>query len=246
MALYQICFFTGTTRTGVALATVVALGSAPMFSGLINAAILRQRPTTAWMAGTTLAIIGVALIASNQPTGRTDISGIGAALGAGLAWAIYARIGQQRITSGLDSTSCMAAMFLGGAILSMPLLVIDGTEWIATTDGIALSLYLGIITVGIVYTCLGWGLRKLPAPTVVTLTLAEPMTAAILSTVLLHQTIGATGWVGVAIVLAALVITARDGQRLDQTIDRGRTSRSLLVHGARHRRRVRTVIETTR
>jgi DME family drug/metabolite transporter len=208
VALYQICFFTGTTRTGVALATVIALGSAPMFSGLINATIVRRPPTARWAAGTTLAVAGIALIARSQPSARTDLGGIVAALGAGLGWATYAMIGQQRIRNGLDSTTCMAAMFVGGAVLSAPLLAVGDDAWLTTRNGVALSLYLGVVTVGVVYTCLGWGLRKLAAPTVVTLTLAEPMTAAILATVMLEQTIGITGWIGVAIVLVALLVTA--------------------------------------
>jgi DME family drug/metabolite transporter len=210
VALYQICFFTGTTRTGVALATVIALGSAPMFSGLINATIVRRPPTARWTAGTTLAVAGIALIARSQPSARTDPRGIVAALAAGLGWATYAMIAQQRIRKGLDSTTCMAAMFIGGAVLSAPLLAAGDNAWLTTRSGFALSLYLGVVTVGIVYTCLGWGLRKLAAPTVVTLTLAEPMTAAILATVMLAQTIGVAGWIGIAIVLIALVVTASD------------------------------------
>ncbi len=209
VALYQICFFTGTTRTGVALATVIALGSAPVFSGIINATIVRRPPTAAWAAGTTLAVVGITLIARSQPSARTDVGGIIASLGAGLGWAIYAMIGQQRIRAGLDSTACMAAMFTGGAVLSLPLLAIGDARWMGSGKGVVLSLYLGIVTVGVVYTCLGWGLRKLSAPTVVTLTLAEPMTAAVLATLVLHQAIGAAGWIGIGIVLAALVIAAR-------------------------------------
>ena len=110
VALYQVCFFTGTTRTGVALATVIALGSAPLFSGLINATVLHRPPSRRWAAGTALAVFGIALIARSQPSARTDLGGALAALGAGLGWAVYAMIGQQRIRAGLDSTSCMAAM----------------------------------------------------------------------------------------------------------------------------------------
>jgi hypothetical protein len=56
---------------------------------------------------------------------------------------------------------------------------------------------------------------------VLTLTLAEPMTAAILASIVLHQTIGTAGWIGVAVVLAALLITARSGdsQPAAATID---------------------------
>ncbi|MCU1387319.1 MAG: multidrug transporter [Ilumatobacteraceae bacterium] len=210
VALYQVCFFTGTTRTGVALATVTALGSAPVFSGLIDAIVLRRPPSLRWLAGTVAAVLGVALIAGGQPAARTDVGGIFAALGAGLAWAVYAMIGRQRIAAGLSSTTCMAAMFVGGAVLSAPLLAVGTTNWIVTPKGVALALYLGIVTVGVVYTCLGWGLRTLSAPTVVTVTLAEPITAALLATVVLDQVIGVSGALGIATVSAALVITARD------------------------------------
>ena len=218
VALYQLCFFSGTTRTGVALATVVALGSAPVFAGLIDSAVLRRLPTTRWVTGTGLAIVGMGLIARCQPAARTDLSGILASLAAGMAWAVYARIGEQRIRAGLDSTTCMAAMFTGGAILSLPLLATGNIGWIVTRHGMTLSLYLGIVTVGVVYTCFGWGLRRLPAPTVVTLTLAEPMTAAVLATVLLHQRIGVAGWIGVAGVLVALMITAGSPMTTDVPI----------------------------
>ena len=189
----------------------VALGSAPVFSGLIDAVTLRRTPTAQWAGGTVLAIGGIALIARSQPSARTDLVGILAALVAGLGWAVYAKIGQQRIDAGLDSTACMAAMFVGGAVLSAPLLAEGNTGWITSGKGVVLSLYLGVVTIGIVYTCMGWGLRKLAAPTVVTLTLAEPVTAAILATLVLHQSLDAVGWSGIVVVLVALVITATAG-----------------------------------
>jgi DME family drug/metabolite transporter len=135
VALYHLCFFTGTTRTGVAPATVIALGSASVFSGLINALILRRPPAARWATGTTLAVIGIALIAHSQPSARTDLGGILASLGAGLGWAIYAMIGQQRIRAGLDSTSCIAAMFTGGAVLPLPLLAVGNDAWSQLATG---------------------------------------------------------------------------------------------------------------
>jgi drug/metabolite transporter, DME family len=214
----QVCFFTGTTRTGVALATVIALGSAPIFSGLIHATVMHRPPTLRWAAGTGLAVLGIACIARSQPSARTDLAGIIAALGAGLGWAVYAMIAQQRINAGLEPTSCMAAMFTGGAVLSTPLLAVENADWIVTRNGIVLSVYLGVVTIGVVYTCLGWGLSRLPAPTVLTLTLAEPMTAALLATFILHQAIGLTGWVGVVVVLIALLITATTQTRAAMTM----------------------------
>ena len=42
----------------------------------------------------------------------------------------------------------------------------------------------------------------------ITLTLAEPMTAAVLSSIVLDEQIDAVGWVGIGLVLAALAVTA--------------------------------------
>ena len=44
---YQLFFFAGVSRAGVALGTLVAVGSAPLFAGLVGWAVLRHRPTLA-------------------------------------------------------------------------------------------------------------------------------------------------------------------------------------------------------
>jgi len=47
-ALYQPAFFFGVERSGVAVGTVIALGSGPMFSGLIDLALHRRNPAMKW------------------------------------------------------------------------------------------------------------------------------------------------------------------------------------------------------
>ena len=207
VVLYQVCFFTGTSRTGVALATVVALGSAPAISGVIDAVLLRRPPSRRWAIGTALAIAGIALIVGSQPSAATDLIGIVSAIAAGAAWAVYALICQRRIATGLDSTVCMAGMFGVAAVLVVPALVMGDVSWVGTPDGAALAVYLGVATIAVVYTCYGFGLRTLSPPTVLTLTLVEPLTAAVLATVVLDQHLDARGWIGVAAVIVALVIT---------------------------------------
>lgn len=44
----------------------------------------------------------------------------------------------------------VVAMFTGGAVLSAPLLMVGNTDWISTRNGIGLSLYLGVVTIGVV------------------------------------------------------------------------------------------------
>jgi DME family drug/metabolite transporter len=73
-----------------------------------------------------------------------------------------------------------------------------------------LDLGLGATTAA--YALFGFGLARLTVPTVVTLTLAEPATAALLSVLVLSQRLAPVGWLGVALVIVgvAFVATARD------------------------------------
>ena len=69
-----------------------------------------------------------------------------------------------------------------------------------------MAVYLGVATVGLAYTLYGYALRHLPTPTVVTLTLLEPITAATLGAVVVHERILVIGWVGIGLVLAGLTL----------------------------------------
>jgi DME family drug/metabolite transporter len=100
-------------------------------------------------------------------------------------------------------------MFCVGAVLLAPVLAIEPLGWLGSARGAAMALHLGGITIGVAYTLYGWGLRRLAVPTVVTLTLAEPLTAAILGTAVLGERIGPLGWLGAALIAAGLLVAAR-------------------------------------
>src|SRR3546814_10052825 len=61
LAAYQPLFFLGTERNGVAVGTVVALGSAPVLAGLLEWALTRRLPSITWIGATVLALSGGAL-----------------------------------------------------------------------------------------------------------------------------------------------------------------------------------------
>ncbi|MFN3980926.1 MAG: EamA family transporter, partial [Caldilinea sp.] len=56
IAGYQLFFFAGVARTGVAVGTVVGIGSAPIFAGLLGLLLLGEKPSRRWMLATLLAI----------------------------------------------------------------------------------------------------------------------------------------------------------------------------------------------
>ena len=105
-------------------------------------------------------------------------------------------------------------MVAGGAVLLAPLLLTHSPSWALEPGGLVVALYLGVITVGVAYTLYGIALRHLPAPTVITLTLLEPITAAVLGALVVHEGIALrpldvdVTFVAGYLVLVGLVLTA--------------------------------------
>jgi len=92
MAVFQYLFFSSVRLTGVAIGTVVTIGSAPVFSGLIEWVIVKHRPTRVWLSATVLAIAGCSLLFLNEEGVVVDPLGIAMSLGAGFLFAVYALV----------------------------------------------------------------------------------------------------------------------------------------------------------
>ena len=207
VAGYQPSFLAGTERTGVALGTVIALGSGPVFAGLIDVVRTRRPPSRPWLVATATSITGgIILVASGGGGSRFDIVGMLAALGAGASYALYADTTKRLIVGGVGSTAALAASFTVGAVLLLVLAVGEPFGWVTTPSGAILLAHLGIVTIGVAYWLYGYGLRHLPVPRAVTLTLAEPVTAAMLGVLVLDEALTPLGWTGVALVLAGLLL----------------------------------------
>ena len=213
MSFYQVTFFAAVRTTGVAVGTVVALGSAPALTGLLSWIVNRHRPSRIWFVATAIAIAGVSIIATAGKSAHINPVGVLLALGAGLSYALFAVSSKEILHSGISTENAMARIFAIGAVPLLPILFIGNTHWLFTSHGIALALWLGLVPTAIAYLAYGAGLRHVHANEASTLTLAEPLTATILGTVLLHEHPAAIAWFGVALIFAGLVFLTRDSVR---------------------------------
>ena len=59
---YPLAFFPAVHRLGVALATAITLGSAPLFTGLISRFVERRRLTRRWLQCAPIAVAGTVLM----------------------------------------------------------------------------------------------------------------------------------------------------------------------------------------
>lgn len=210
VAAYQPTFFTGTARCGVALGTIVALGSGPLFTGIIEWLWIRRVPAATWWLATTVTIAGGALLVlaggDAGTVGVADPLGVLGALGAGLSYAVYAVAAGRLIRLGVHSTVALAWPFTIGAVLLLPGLIGRPLDWVLQWRGVLMLAELGLATVGLAYSLYGYGLRTLEPSTAVTLTLAEPLTAAVLGVIVLGEHLQPFGWLGAALVVAGLAL----------------------------------------
>ena len=208
VAVYQLAFFAAVDDTGVAVGTIVALGSAPTLAGLFEWILDRRRPPGRWAAATALACAGVALLALAGGNADVSVPGVALAVTAGGAYATYTLAAKRLMRDGHAPESVMAVAFGLGALVLLPALVASGPGWLASPGGLALALFLGTIPTALAYLLFANGLKRLSASETATLTLAEPLTAGLLGAVVLAEPLSGASLAGSGLVLAGLLVLA--------------------------------------
>lgn len=210
VAGYQVSFFAGVDRAGVAVGTVVTIGSAPAFTGLLGWLAGQGRPDPAWTAATGLAVVGVLLLATSGAVGEeVDPWGLPLALTSGALYAVYTVAAKRLLDAGHRPVGVMGMAFGVGGLLLVPLLPLLAPA--AGRDPVPvliLVVYLAVIPTAAAYVLFARGLQRLPASTVATLTLTEPVVAAALGVLVLTEPVTAGRAVGAGLILAGLSVLA--------------------------------------
>jgi len=217
---YQPLFFLGTSDNGVAIGTVVALGSAPIVTGILDAVRLRRAPTRRWTLATAIALAGVILV-SGVVGGQValTVAGLLASVGAGASYALYTVSAKALIERGWRSAQVMGTVFGLAAIAALPVLLLTGAAWLTTPSGLLLALWLGVVTTAVAYLLFGWGLTRLTAVTVATLTLAEPLAATLLGLFVLGERLSTSGAIGLVLIAVGLAVVSVPSRRRPGAVD---------------------------
>ncbi|NHZ72134.1 MAG: EamA family transporter [Aquificales bacterium] len=205
---YQLLFFAAVARTGVAVGTIVGIGSSPIIAGLLTWLFLREWPGRQWFIATGLAIVGCSMLIGGGQSIQIDGGGILLALGAGGAYAVYI-IASKFLVGERPSYVVTGVVFGLGALLMLPLWFVLDMIWLAEPSGFLVAFHLGLVTLAGAYLLFTIGLRTVSSATAVSLTLAEPLTAALLGIFVVGEQLEPLAWLGIGLLFAGLVVLTR-------------------------------------
>lgn len=217
VAAYQILFFMAVSITGVAVGTMVAIGSGPLFAGIFAFLIYKELPGRHWLVATILAVSGllVLFVPALGSVSQVKPAGVLMALAVGAFYAGYT-LAIKRLLPGNSPDAVIAIVFTIGGLLLTPLLFSFNLRWVLEPGGLFVALHLGLVTTALAYVLFARALRTVPAVHAVTLSLAEPLTAAALGIIVLKERLTFSTATGMSLVLAGLIVLGMPRTRYDR------------------------------
>ena len=200
-----LLLFEAYNYTSVAVATVCYYMS-PVFLTLASP-LLGERLTVRKLGCVAVALLGMVLVSGVLETGLYGLKGIILGLVSAVTYAVIVMLNKtlKDISAG-DRT----IMQLGiSSIVMLPYVLL--TENVAALEftfaPVMLLLVAGIIHTGFAYTLYFGGIAGIPAQTAAVLSYIDPITAILLSVVLLREDMSAVSAIGCVLVIRAMLVS---------------------------------------
>lgn len=213
LTVFQAAYFEAVDSTGLAVATVVTLGAAPVMVALAGRVTVGERLGLGGAFAVIGALVGLSvLVFGSEGTGAVRPAGVGLALLSAAGYAtitVYTRyLGRDgevvdpyvtTVTSFAVCTGCLLPLALAEGALPQ-------AQHIGQTVG--LLVYVAAVPTALAYGLYFTGLAVVRATTVSVITLIEPVTAAAIAVALLDERLTAATVVGTAVLLCAVAALA--------------------------------------
>ena len=205
---FQVLYFLAVRDVGVAVATLIALGLAPVALTAAESLAARSRPSARTLTVLLLALVGLVLVtAAGGSSGHVaprPLLGVIEAILSGLMYAASTKWSGP-LSTRLEPVTIIFATSVTGVVVLLP--VVASTGWHVPTTAAAISgtIWLGLVTTVIAYGLFYTGLRSTPGSVAMILTLLEPVVAVCLAAALLHEPLTIANVIGGILLLTAVV-----------------------------------------
>ncbi|WP_282196100.1 DMT family transporter [Turicimonas muris] len=202
---FQLLFFSSLPKTGVAVGTIAAIGSTPIWTAIIEKIVYGKNPSKIWYFSTVTAIVGIVLLNLENFNSTVHWIYLLLPLLAGLCYAGEIVVAPKAM-EGVSSESAMVVVMGLVALINAPMLMFFPISWIATAQGLSCAVALGLVTASLAFAFFFTGVRHTKASVASTLGLAEPMGAACWGIFLLHEPYSVWTLVGIGLILVSILV----------------------------------------
>ena len=211
--IFSICFFNTCYTTCIQLSSMataaVLLYTAPMFVMLLSVIVFKEKLTGKKVICLVLAFLGCALV-SGLADGKMTVTMVGllAGLGAGIGYALYSIFSGILIKKYAPLTNIFYTFSIA-AVVSFATADMGTAFQIysANIQVLLINLLAGFLTCALPYVLYTGALKKLMPSRASLLASIEPVVAAILGFLVFHEKLTLWGYLGVVLVLVAVLLS---------------------------------------
>ncbi|GAB4100060.1 DMT family transporter [Sinomonas halotolerans] len=211
IAVYALAFYSSMRLAGVAIGTAVSIGAAPIIAALLERFLDHRPLSPRWGAGAALGIAGAVILCLAREGGEAG-DGVSTVVGAGLglvaaaSYALYSWAGHRVMQRGVSSGAGMGAMFAVAAVPLLAILAATGAAFLDSWAHAAVGAYLAVVPMFAGYVLFAHGLGRVGASTATTVSLAEPVVAAVLAVAVVGEVLTLPAWGGMGLIVAGLAV----------------------------------------
>jgi DME family drug/metabolite transporter len=217
-SVFQSAYFGAVALGTVSTATLITIGSAPIFVVLLQAIRHRRRPGLLEIRPVLLGVIGLGLLVGSPAAGSSlgaSLAGAGLAALSGAAFAVFTLFGR-RAGAVADQQAVTGYGFLiGGCVIALIIVPFQRLTFPASASSIGLLVLFATVPTALAYTLFFRGLRDASAATATVVALLEPLTGTVLAVIIFGDRLSWSGVVGAALLLLS-VLDAGRGQLRSQ------------------------------
>ena len=202
MAFNWICLFEAYRFTGVAVGTLCYY-MAPVIVVVLSPVFLKEKLTAINVTSVLAAVVGAVLISGVVSGSAKSAKGILFGLAAAALYSTVVMI--NKFVKNLSPIETTFVQLLTAAVTMIPyiLLTEDVTTFVFDKRSVIFTLIVGVFHTGIVYMIYFSSVQKIPAQTTAVFSYIDPVTAIILSAVVLGERLDAVQLIGTFLILAA-------------------------------------------
>jgi drug/metabolite transporter, DME family len=210
-ALFTVVFFASLERASVSIA-VALLYTAPAFVMLMSAILWRERVGALRVLALGLVLSGVVLVtgaagALLRGAASMPPAALALGVGAGFTYAVYTMF--SKVATHRYGPAASLFWSFAFASLALGLMAPPHVPFLRAPEHAIALVALGLVPTLVPYALYLRGLRELRASTAAMLASVEPVIAALLAAALLHERLDALQGLGMAMVVTAAVLLAR-------------------------------------